>query len=56
MSAKLLLDKLAEKLKKAKTQLERDRLLAQIDAMLDGEVSPGGQDEELNESWERNRS
>ena len=55
MSTKEKLDKLAEKLKKAKTQAERDRLMTQIDGILGLESSPGNQDQELNESWERSR-
>lgn len=50
------LKELGEKLKKAKTEAERKRLMAQVDAILGMESSPGDQDEEVNEAWERSRN
>ena len=50
------LKELGEKLKKAKTETERKRLMAQVDAILGMESSPGDQDEEVNEAWERSRN
>ena len=50
------LKELGEKIKKAKSKTERKTLMAQVDAILGMESSPGDQDEEVNEAWERSRS
>ena len=50
------LKELGEKIKKAKSKTERKTLMAQVDAILGMESSPGDQDEEVNEAWERSRN
>ena len=50
------LKEVGEKIKNAKRKTERKTLMAQVDAILGMESSPGDQDEEVNEAWERSRS
>jgi len=50
---KARLEQLAKKLQVAKTDAERDRLMAQVSGIL-GE-GPESRDQELEESWERSR-
>lgn len=52
MNAKQKLEELAKKFETAR-QEDLEALVAEVDAILEGEAAP--EDEELNELWERSR-